>query len=164
MSILDVFRAKARQLFWQRLKDDRVVGGSQGKVIDKGQAYFVVRMREMYLRYSRKLWRKYYPVLHAYTRHLQGEEQTVAGPGHLRELGDTNLDKVVNLNHRLAGPIPYRGDEVSLLVGLYSVPGQDAVRALVKTLGDLSKVEGQSPGRAQNPPSRSFSRRRWMRW
>jgi hypothetical protein len=100
----------------------------------------------MYLRYSRKLWRKYHPVLHAYTKHLQGEEQAVAGPGHLPELGTANLDRVINLNHRLAGPVPYRGDEVSLLVGLYSVPGQDAVRALVKTLGDLAALGGVALG------------------
>jgi hypothetical protein len=146
VDLLEVFRAKAQHLFWQRLDDSKVVGSPKAKAIEKDQAYFVVRLREMYVRYSRKLWRKLYPVLHAYTKHLQGEEYAVAGPGHLRELGDSSLDRVVNLNHRLAGPTPYRGDEVSLLVGLYSVPAEDAVKALVKTVGDLASLGGLSLG------------------
>jgi hypothetical protein len=146
MDILGIFRAKSQQLFWQRLPDDHVVDGSRGETVEKDQAYFVIRLREMYLLYARKLWRKYYPVLHGYTKHLQGEEQAVAGPGQLRELGDANLDRIVNLNHRLAGPTPYRGDDVTLLVGLYSVPGQDAARALVKTVGDLASLGGIALG------------------
>jgi hypothetical protein len=103
-----------------------------------------VRLKEMFLRTSRRLWRKFYPMLHAFTRHGAVEEHTVVGPGQLRELGDTNLDRLVNLNQRVAGPIPFSGEDVSLVVGLYAIPGADASKALIDTVGNVAQLAGTS--------------------
>src|SRR2546423_47865 len=98
------------------------------------EAYFVVRMKEMFLGRIRLLWRKYYPVLHGFTEYAGVEEHAIAGPGQLQDLGNLNLDHVITLNYRLTGPTPYKGGDISLLVGLYSVPGQDAAKALISTV------------------------------
>ena len=144
--ISDLFVAKSQKLLWKRLPDNQVVAAKPTEVFAPDQAHYVLRLREMYLRTARFLWRKFYPVLHAYTRMGATEEHAVAGPGQLRELGDANLERVVNLNHRLSGPTPFRGGEVELLVGLYSVPGQDALKALVKTVGDIAGLGGIALG------------------
>lgn len=148
MSILDIFKSKAQKLTWRRLPDTQVVGGTTGKDIPKDEAYFVLRMKEMYVQHSRKLWRKYYPMLHGFTEHAGEEVHAVAGPGQLRELGEANLDRIVNLNYRLAGPTAVRADEVSVLVGLYSVPGEDAAKALIDTVGVLAGLGGIALGQA----------------
>src|SRR5690606_26173519 len=83
MSILDIFKSKAQKLTWRRLPDTQVVGGTTGKDIPKDEAYFVLRMKEMYVQHSRKLWRKYYPMLHGFTEHAGEEVHAVAGPGQL---------------------------------------------------------------------------------
>jgi hypothetical protein len=103
----------------------------------------VVRLAEMYLGTTRLLWRKRSPLLHAYVKSGNGQEQhSVAGPGQLQDLTERNLDRVLVLNHRLAGPIPYRGEELSLLAGLYSVPREDSAAALVGTVGALAGLVG----------------------
>src|SRR5450759_1127008 len=119
MQLIDIFRAKSQQLFWSALPDSNVVDGASPELIQKNQAYFVIRMKEMYVAYSRKLWRKLYPMLHSYTEHGKFQENAIAGPGQLRELGDNNLNRIVNLNYRLAGPTPFTGEDLSILAGLY---------------------------------------------
>ncbi len=146
MGFVDIFVKKAHHRCWQRLNDDHVVDGRTGKLIENDGAYFVIRMKEMYLRNTRTLWRKFYPLLHAFIEYQKGEEHAIAGPGQLRDLGEANLDRVVNLNFRLAGPTPYKGGDVSLLAGLYAVPGQDAAKALIGTLSTIAGLGGIALG------------------
>jgi hypothetical protein len=143
MDILNLFRAEGTNLYWARLPDDQVDGRPSGEPIEPDRHYVNVRLAEMYLGRSRTLWRKFSPLLHAFTTY-GGDEQppSVAGPGQLQQLGEANLDRVVVLNLRLAGPIPYQGAELSIVAGLYSVPREDAAAALVTTLGALAEVAG----------------------
>jgi hypothetical protein len=151
MNVLDVFRKKSAQLFWKRLADDHVVGASSGAAIDAAEAYFVLRLTEMYLGTSRTLWRKAYPLVHGFTNYKGREEHNVAGPGQLQEIGGGNFDRLIVLNSRLAGPTPFTGGDLSLLVGLWSVAGDDAAKALVTTVGAVSGLIG---GRAAGSADR----------
>jgi len=148
MDLSSIFTSKATQLFWERLEDSQIAEARTSQVIENGEAYFVIRLKEMYVGFGRKLWRKYYPMLHGFTKHGQSEEHTVAGPGQLHELGEANLDRIVNLNQRLAGPTPFNGDDVALLVGLYAIPGEDAAKALIGTVATLANLGGITVGQA----------------
>jgi hypothetical protein len=138
--ILSLFGAEGDHLLWTRLADDHVVGGESGLIIKPEQAYFTVRLTEMFLGRSRTLWRRFYPVVHAFSIHTGSEEHAVAGPGQLQAVTDVGLDRVVSLNFRLAGPTPFRGGDMSIVAGLYSVPGDDAAKALVETVSALAGV------------------------
>jgi hypothetical protein len=151
VELIDIFRGKATHLCWAPMPHDHVwTTGASGALepaaprlpIEADEHYFVVRLAEMYVEASRKLWRKLYPVLHAFVRAAGREESAVAGPSQLRELGEANLDRIVNLDHRLAGPTAYRGGDLRVLVGLYAVPGEGAARALVDTVGALASLGG----------------------
>ncbi len=144
MDITALFKAEGTHLFWARFDDKRVVGRPTGQAFEQDRSYVVVRLAEMYLGRSRTLWRKFSPLLHAFTSYDgdKQEEHAVVGPGQLQELGEANLDRVIVLNTRVAGPTPYRGGEVSVLVGLYSVPREDAAAALISTVGALAGVAG----------------------
>src|SRR5437764_11104988 len=146
MNIFTLFDAKAKQLFWRALDPSHIVGLPPPQLFVKDQSYFVIRLMEMYLASSRKLWRQMYPLLHGYTACGTFQQHALAGPGQLHELGDTNLDRISNLNQILAGPVPYDGEEVSMLAGLYSVPGHDSAKALIETLGALATASGTSYG------------------
>lgn len=135
-----IFVGRSTKLAWGTLPDGH--GGPAGAPIARGASYVEVRLKEMFLRTSRRLWRKFYPMLHAFTRHGAAEEHTVVGPGQLRELGDTNLDRLVNLNQRIAGPMPFSGEDVSIVVGLYAIPGADASKALIDTVGNVAQLAG----------------------
>ncbi len=147
-SVRDVFVKKGEHLFWKRFPAEQIHGGYKEQPIENDQAYFVLRMKEMYLQHTRILWRKYYPMLRSYVKYASKEELSVTGPGQLKELGETNPDRVLNLNHPLAGPIPYKGDDVTVVAGLYAVPGQDATKALIDTVGQLAALGGVALGQA----------------
>ena len=143
MDFLALFRQQGQQLFWQRLDDRRVLGRPSGESIQADEAYVVIRLAEMYLGTSRVLWRKFSPLVHAFVEYgNNGPLHAVAGPGQLQDLGEANLDRVIVLNYRLAGPIPFKGGDLALLIGLYSVPRGDAAAALLSALGALSNVAG----------------------
>lgn len=142
MNLLEIFRRQGAHLFWRRLADDHVISSASGELIGPDEAYFVVRLTEMYLGRSRTLWRKAYPLVHSFTSHQGREEHSVAGPSQLQDIGGGALDRVVVLNQRLAGPVPFTGGDVSVVVGLWSVPGDDAAKALVTTVSALSGLVG----------------------
>lgn len=146
VSFLDIFRAQGKHLYWQRLADNRVVGRASGEAIEADQSYFFVRLTEMYLGRSRTLWRKFYPLVHGFTSYGAIEDHAIAGPGQLQEVGGGNLDRVLTLNARLAGPVPFKGGDVSLLVGLWSVPGDDSAKALVATVAAVAGLAGAAAG------------------
>ena len=146
MDISKIFEAKSRQLFWRPLDPSHVVGASAAQLFTKDDSYVVIRMVEMYLATARKLWHQMYPMLHSYIECGKFQQHTISGPGQLRELGDANLDRISNLNQVLAGPIPFDGEEVSLLAGLYSVPGHDSAKALIDTLSALATLPGSNLG------------------
>jgi hypothetical protein len=148
MDIRAIFKKEGTHLFWNRINDDHIAEGGTGKAIEFDEAYFTVRMKEVFLRRIRLLWRKSYPVLHGFTEYAGQEDHAIAGPGQLQDLGDVNLDRVMTLNYRLSGPTAYKGGDVSILVGLYSVPGQDAAKALISTIGTLASFGGPQFGQA----------------
>lgn len=146
LKLKNIFQNKAKHLHWERFPQDKVAEGFKEEAIEQDQAYFLIRMREMYIAHTRILWRKFYPMLHGYVSYGDKEEHVVVGPGQLRGFGESNLDRIMTFNYRLAGPIAYKGGDVTLLVGLYSVPAQDASEALINTIGMVAGLSGISLG------------------
>ncbi|MBV9446657.1 MAG: hypothetical protein JO345_12280 [Streptosporangiaceae bacterium] len=144
MDVLKVFRERGKHLAWQRLDDDQVVGPASGTEIGVDQGYFIIRLSEVYLARSRTLWRKFYPVVHAWGATVTGQEHGLAAPTQLQQISGAGLDRVVTVNTRLIGPTPYRGGDVSLVAGLYAVPGDDAAQALVATISALTTLTGSA--------------------
>jgi hypothetical protein len=146
MGLFDLFNGRSRKLIWHRLDDSHVIERDKktfaSEAIVKDEDYVVLRMNEMWLVESRKLWRKQYPMLHAFVKYGETALHDVVGPGQLSSLGDRNLDKMAAFNHLIAGPLPHRGFELCALVGLYAIPGEDGARALVEVVGNLAALTG----------------------
>jgi hypothetical protein len=141
MDIANWFESRAKQLFWKAIDTGHLVGVPAPQTIESGQAYFTIRLCEMYLAFARKLWREVYPMVHCFTAFGGISDQAVVGPAELSGLGDANLDRLVNLDVVLSGPNPYTGGEVSLLAGLYAVPGHDAAVALIDAVGSFAALD-----------------------
>ncbi|MBN2528055.1 MAG: hypothetical protein JXR76_16815 [Deltaproteobacteria bacterium] len=149
MEFTEIFKKKAEHKCWQRIPDDKVIANiPSGTVFQKDKAYFVVRMSEMFIRNSRKLWRKFYPILHGFTMYRKTEVHEVVGPGQLKELSASNVDRITTFNCRLSGPIAFLGDDIQIVAGLYAVPGGDAAKALLDTVSTISGLGGLDLGTA----------------
>ncbi len=143
-----IFTNKAKRLFWQRIPKDHIDQEFTEDPIENDKAYFLLTMREMYIAHTRILWRKFYPMLHSFVSYGDKEEHVVVGPAQLRGFGESNLDKVMTFNYRLAGPIAYKGGDVTILVGLYSAPFQDVTGALIDTISTIANLGGIALGAA----------------
>ena len=53
-------------------------------------------------------------------------------------------DKIIQKNHRLLGPVPYRGGDVEVEIGLFAVESSNVVTPYIHLLEDLSKAAGVS--------------------
>ncbi len=141
MDLVTLFESKAKQLFWEAVDVSHVTGAPLPVIIEPGQAYFSIRLSEMYLASARRLWNQIYPMVHCDTQYGANDDQTVVSPVEFSQLGDVNLNRIVNNNILLSGPNPYNGEEVSILAGLYSVPGYDAAKALIDLLSSLAALD-----------------------
>ncbi|MCE7004715.1 hypothetical protein LWC34_18065 [Kibdelosporangium philippinense] len=68
----------------------------------------------------------------------------VAAPKLLAKLDASNQDRVVTVNIRLLGPIPYRGGDIEVELGLFSIPQSDLVEPYLAVLDELSTLAGVS--------------------
>jgi hypothetical protein len=144
-----LYANSADVLGWKWVPDDHLIDTSQTVTPPQApfaakQDYVVLRVAEMYLQKTRRLWREYYPVVHTFVAYGDPAAQRtvagIAGPGQLKDLGTENLDRLVGLAYRIAGPIVYDGQDIEMLAGLYAVPAKDGAKVILDTLGQLSSL------------------------
>src|SRR5512144_2520747 len=102
-----LLHAPGQKLCWKELTGEHA-GDDRPFEFKTNEAYFTIRLREMYVCKARVLWRKLYPMVYSLITQGSEEQTAVVGPGQLKVFSETNLDRMVNLNHRLAGPTVYR--------------------------------------------------------
>jgi hypothetical protein len=145
--ITQLFKREGEVLGWVFVPDDhRVTADLKPLPIEPPFAavddYVVLRLAEMYLKTTRVLWKESYPLVHSFVGYgdpaAPRSIASIAGPGQLKELGTDNLDRLIGLAYRLAGPLVYDGQDIELLAGLYAVPAKDGAKVLIDTLAQLS--------------------------
>lgn len=145
--MMQIFQRDGAVLGWVYVPDDHRVSADLKPLPTEppfaaGDDYVVLRLAEMYLKTTRVLWKESYPLVHSFVSYgdpaAPRSIASIAGPGQLKELGTDNLDRLIGLAYRLAGPIVYDGQEIELLAGLYAVPAKDGAKLLIDTLAQLS--------------------------
>ena len=128
------------------------------KRIEPKGGYFEIRLSEMFLRDAREYLRSFVPMAVVVTdfayeaRGDSGSRRTLpflVGSRLLSEVHDYVEGKPVEyLDTKVAGWIPYRGDDIGLFVGLYRLQVGDLVKELLDVLQniagtfDVAKVAG----------------------
>jgi hypothetical protein len=156
MLLLKDFLEKIRRstydpTFYCRIPDDQVLDERiTANVVKPKESYFEVRLSEMFLRDKREYWAQYIPFVVVLTEVLHDHETTEAkreaipflvtrhilGPVE-RQVGE---DHVEYRNSRVAGPLPYMGDDVDLFVALYGARTSDVSEKLFEFLGNVVSV------------------------
>jgi hypothetical protein len=147
--LLGVWRDDSVSRIYTRIPPDRADGGFGGESLIPQESYVRMMLTEMRIQNLREGWRNYYPAVHSFSKisyaNSVKEVPYVAGPGQLNDLDPTRLDRVINVNHVLLGPLPYLGGQVEVLTGLFSVSEQDYAKQLLGVLGSISSVAGVQP-------------------
>lgn len=149
MNLDEIFRRRTEDWFYTKLSPEQSPEGIDTKSVKSNEAYVHIFLKSMRLVNVRQGLSKFYPVLHSYVSlsHKKGvmaEFNTVTMPKHLGEIDAKNLDRIVNFNQRLLGPIPYRGGDLSIEVGLFSIKSADLAKPFLDLLSEISDLSGVS--------------------
>jgi hypothetical protein len=119
--------------------------GQQDGEVDPESAYLSVFLRSAHVVDVRRGLRKLYGAVSS-SLTLPTRSGTTAqflstvSPAALRDVDPDHLDRYVQLNHRLLGPVPYVGGDVDAEVGLFSIASSDLAGPYLKLLDSLSQA------------------------
>ena len=104
--------------------------GAPGAAVDAESAYLNVFLDSMRVVHIRKGLQRFYGTVSSYCALPHRSNGTaeffvVNTPTHLKDASPSELARVLNLKTRLLGPVPYRGGDLQLQVGLFSIGAGD---------------------------------------
>ena len=130
----------AQRKFYHRILDEQVLDpGYSSDPFEKDRSYFEIRLSQMFLRDQRQILRDFIPFCIAVSEFIyDGGVEIVpffVGNQRLKSIEKYIREAHVEYrNERVAGPIPYAGDDVSLFLGLFRTQVNDLVERLFNFL------------------------------
>jgi hypothetical protein len=141
---------------WFKESEDWVFGGVesstaplQPRAVAPKDEYLSVFLKSLRVKHVRKGLSKFFGAVHSFVSipHLaqgRAEFHVVTTPKNLQNVEADGIDNVIVLNKRLMGPTPYRGGDVEIELGLFSVKSGDYAGPFLQTLEALSDASGIS--------------------
>jgi hypothetical protein len=133
----------ARKYIYLAIPADHVKDAkTDGAPLEAGKHYFRLWLTEMYLKKERDWFKTWHPVVHSLIRFQFGSQLAeiphVAGPMHMKNVNDSNLERAIQLNYNLTTLMPYNGGVVEVAAGLLAMEGKNYLSSAIKVMGDLS--------------------------
>jgi hypothetical protein len=143
------FSSKTKDWLFAPLSAEQTPTVIEVKKLNANEEYLNVILKSMRIVNIRKGLSTFYATVHSHIEvdYLTGKSACfnyVTTPGNLEKLDATHLDRVINLNRRLLGPIPYRGGDVKMEVGLFSIKEADLAAPFINLLSSMSSLGGVS--------------------
>jgi hypothetical protein len=149
-------RSRAANWTFGGLGADQVPDSLAHETVEPEGAYLSGFLRSMWITDVRKGVTRFYGTLHSHTSlpHLSGgmaEFQVIVTPPDLRDVERADSNRFITRNIRLFGPVPYRGGDLEIELGLLSVKAGDLVGPFVDLLESMSGVAGTALIEAARP-------------
>jgi hypothetical protein len=143
------FKSIAEDWLFAPLGKEQVPGPPYLDDIESKQVYVEITLRSLRVVNVRKGLSKFYGAVHSFISlpHLTGQEacfQVVTTPGNLKDVDAERIDRVIQIDLPLLGPIPYRGGRIEMEIGLFSVKSADLAAPYLALLEKMSRVAGVS--------------------
>lgn len=142
-----ILRDRAASWHFAPLSEARTPAGTERRPIPPDGAYLNAFLTSMHIADVRVATRKFYgAVTSSFTVATRSggtaEFVVVTTPAVLKNIDAQNLDRVVTVDKRLLGPVPYRGGDVEAEIGLFSMPAADLIEPYLDIVEDISKLAG----------------------
>lgn len=151
MSFLrSIFKTKARDWIFDKLEDSQTPNDTVSTDIPIDEYYIEFWLKSLRVVDIRKGLNKFHPVVHSFISipylgsKVPAEFNMVTKPGKLEELNAKNIDRVIAVNKLMLNKIPFRGGNIDLDVGLYSIKGQDLAGPYLTLVENISSKAGVS--------------------
>src|SRR5829696_3133081 len=117
-----IFRRRAEDWTYSYLSEEQVPDEDKPKPMEPNSAYLSIILKSARVVDVRRGLSRLYGTVHSFASvpHLSAgsaEFQVVTAPEDLRNVDASRIDRVVQLDQRLLGPVPYRGGTLELEVG-----------------------------------------------
>jgi hypothetical protein len=151
-----LLRSKASSWTFGPLAATQVPDGLPHDTIEPETKYVSGFLRSMWITDVRKGLSRFYGTVHSHASlpHLTSglaEFQMIVTPPDLRDVDGAEADRFITSNMRLFGPVPYRGGDLEIELGLFSVKSGDLVGPFVDLLESVSGAAGVSLVEAARP-------------
>jgi hypothetical protein len=117
--------------------------------LERDKHYVKIRLNAMRIANTRVAWKKYYGCVHTHTtladlRTGHAEFHSVSTPAKLAGPDPKNADRILLVDLPVVGPVPYRGGDITLEIGLFAVQSSDLADSFLEVLKTMSKAGGVS--------------------
>jgi len=142
-----IWRTRAEDWIFSPLEPKKVPENAMNGNIEAESGYINVWLKSARVLNVRKGLKKFYGAVHSHigiTHRSQqkAEFNVVTTPKALQNVNASGIDRVIQLNTPLLGPVPYVGAGLDMEVGLFSVASTDLAAPYLKLLENLSKTAG----------------------
>jgi hypothetical protein len=142
------WRRAAEDWTFVQLRDDRTPAGAQA-LADADTDYLNVFLKSARVVDARIGFTTFYGAVHSFISllHRSGtvaEFNVITAPSALKNLDTKGIDRVIQLNQRLLGPVPYAGGDLTLEIGLFAIASSNLAAPYLQLLETLSKTAGVS--------------------
>ncbi len=143
----EIFTKKAEDWIFEPLAPEQVPDKLPHAAVPKESAYLSVTVKSARIVNVRQGLAKFYGVVNSFISvpHLSGanaEFNVITTPAFLKNIDAAHIDRVIQLDQRLLGPIPYRGGQLALEIGLFSIKSVDLAAPYLEVLEAMSKQAG----------------------
>jgi hypothetical protein len=143
----DILHERSKDWIFSQLDPDQAPSPEPSEPIDPDESYVSVFLRSARIVNVRAGLTRFYGMVHSLIRvpHRSGEDAkfaVVTVPAMMRDLDPKRLDRVVQMNQRLVGPVPYVGGDISMEVGLLSIAAADLAGPYLQVLQMISEKAG----------------------
>lgn len=119
------------------------------RVVEPQQWYIGVVLRSLRVPYARKGASRFYGAVTSrcslpYRGGDPAEFFVLTTPPGLKGVDPSQADRVLTLNKRLLGPVPYRGGDLDVELGLLSVKSSDLAEPYLDLLEEIASIAGVS--------------------
>jgi hypothetical protein len=144
-----VWKAQAEDWVYGWLGPEQVPAGTPSANVEQDAAYLNIFLKSARIVNVREGLRTFYGAVHSFTRLPQRSTNTaefnvVTTPSELKNVDAGGIDRVIQINQRLLGPVPYVGGDLEIEIGLFSVAASNLAAPYLTLLESLSKTAGVS--------------------
>lgn len=144
-SLTQLFQRDAQHLDRPIIPRDHVVPTlPDTEAVAAGESYFQLWVVQMFLKSDRDWFKSWYPVVQSLTTFRFGAQPNpielaqVAGPGYLRNIDPSHLDRTAQVDFPLTPLVPFSGGTVQVEVGLVAMQATDTLKRFLDVMGSFA--------------------------
>lgn len=151
-----LFSSQAKDFIFHRFGDDQVPADAKSEELEPNQRYIEIVSEFAWIPKIRKGFKRFHKATYSeVSLPTLGDSnavfQSLSTPKALQQMSPDDLSRVIQLRHRLFGPVPYRGGDLSLQLGVYAIREKDLAQPfldLVSTFAGLGTASFLSTAKA----------------